>query len=165
MGLTAYKPNREAVEFLVDRVFPGLITHLPEARLAVIGGDVGHEKAWLIAPGNIPYRDIPAFIAACDVCVAPIFSGSGTRLKILEYLAASKPVVSTSKGAEGLQVEAGKNIVMAEEGDFAEAVEGLLRNPDRAAKLGAAGIKVVEEHYSWRRLLADFQGHLTMGRE
>jgi len=165
MGLTAYQPNREAVEFLVGRVFPGLITHLPEARLAVIGGDVGYEKAWLIAPGNIPYRDIPAFIAACDVCVAPIFSGSGTRLKILEYLAASKPVVSTSKGAEGLQVEAGKNIVMAEEGDFAEAVEGLLRNPDRAVKLGAAGTKVVEEHYSWRRILADFQGHLTMGRE
>jgi glycosyltransferase involved in cell wall biosynthesis len=164
MGLASYKPNREAIDFLIGRVFPGLISHLPEARLAVIGGQVGCEKDWLIAPGNIPFRDIPAFIAACDVCVAPIFSGSGTRLKILEYLAAAKSVVATAKGAEGIRVEAGKNIVMAEAEAFGEEVELLLRDPGRAAKIGAAGFRVVEEHYSWQRIMADFQGRLTMRR-
>ncbi len=164
MGLTSYPPNREAIDFLIDRVFPDLFARLPEARLALIGGDVGRQRPWLIAPGNIPYQEIPAFIAACHICVAPLFSGSGTRLKILEYMASSKPVVSTAKGAEGLRIEPGKNIVVVDEADFGKAVEELLRDPERAAEIASAGLKVVEQEYSWKHISENFQVHLGPGR-
>lgn len=165
MGLTSYQPNKEAIKFLMKKVFPGLLIRLPDARLAIIGGAVGYQRDWLIAPGNIPYQEIPAFIAASDVCVAPVFSGSGTRLKILEYMAASRPVVSTGKGAEGIHIEAGKNIVVAEEDDFSKAVECLLLDPGLAADVGRAGYKIVEKEYSWEKILANFQKNPALGLE
>jgi glycosyltransferase involved in cell wall biosynthesis len=163
MGLTAFPPNREAIDYLIGQVFPKLTARFPDAKLAVLGGPVGIKRDWLIAPGSIPYREIPSFIAASDVCVAPIFSGSGTRLKILEYMAAAKPVVSTPKGAEGIHVEAGRDILVANEGDFSKAIERILQDSGLAQKLGSAGYRVVEKEYSWTQILTNFQAHLTPG--
>jgi len=163
MGLTAFPPNQEAIDFLTGHVFPKLTARLPNANLAIIGGPVRIKRDWLVAPGSIPYQEIPSFIAASDVCVAPIFSGSGTRLKILEYMAAAKPVVSTPKGAEGIHVEAGQDILVANEQDFSEAIERVLQDSGLAQKLGLAGYRVVEKEYSWAQILTNFQAHLTPG--
>ena len=104
MGLTTFKPNKDAIDFLVHDVFPYVVKRCPEAKLVIIGGKVKHKRRWLLNPGIIPFEEVPAFVKACDVCVAPVFSGSGTRVKILEYMAANKPVISTTKGAEGISV-------------------------------------------------------------
>jgi polysaccharide biosynthesis protein PslH len=88
--------------------------------------------------------------------VAPIFSGSGTRLKILESLAAGVPVVATRKGAEGLTLASGVEILLAEgAADFASTLTELLRNPDRRRQLGACGQRQVASRYDWAVLVPD----------
>lgn len=157
MGLAGYKPTDEALDFLSNKVFPKILLKEKSAKLAVLGGKTHISKEFIINPGMIPYEEVPVFIKACDVCVAPIFSGSGTRLKILEYLAAGKPVVSTTKGAEGLDVRTEKNIIIADdEKKFAEAVFDLLKHPDKAQLIGLNGKKLVERSYSWEQIVNDF---------
>ena len=96
-------------------------------------------------------------IKACNVCAAPIFSGSGTRVKILEYLAARKPVVSTAKGAEGLDAEDGRHLILAEKkDDFKHSILQLAGDRDLAARLGEEGRELVEMRYSWPRIFERF---------
>ncbi len=163
MGLTGYPPNREAVHFLVDEVMPLVRREIKDARLAVIGGEVDRREDWLTAPGTVPYEDIPGVLAASDVCAAPIFSGSGTRLKILEYMAAARPVVATRKGAEGLDVEDGADITLAETArETADGIITLLRDRASADRMGLAGRRLVSSGYDWKRIASDFQTELAM---
>jgi glycosyltransferase involved in cell wall biosynthesis len=154
MGMTTTKPNKEAVRFLLDEVFPVVVRKYPEVKLALIGGSIDSKAEWLVNPGNIPPDDVPPFIKACDISVVPIFSGSGTRLKILESWAAGVPVVSTTKGAEGLAAENGKNILVADRpDDFVEKIILLLKKPQLGRKIAAEGKCLAERSYSWPKIL------------
>ncbi len=158
MGLTAFPPNQEAIRFLVQDIFPRVIQNRPKAKLVIIGGDVDIRRNWLINPGSIPFDEVPAFIKACDLCVAPIFSGSGTRLKILEYMAAGKPVVATPKGAEGIHCRDGYDILLAQDAEqFADRICHVLSHSRSFQKIAAQGRRTVAKDYSWRRILASFQ--------
>jgi glycosyltransferase involved in cell wall biosynthesis len=82
--------------------------------------------------------------------VVPLRIGGGTRLKILEAMALGTPVVSTTKGAEGLDVTSGENILIADEpAEFADAVLCLLGDEPLRQKLAANGRRLVEGRYSW----------------
>ncbi|MDD8015708.1 MAG: glycosyltransferase family 4 protein [Acidobacteriota bacterium] len=167
MGLTDFGPNREALDFLIDHVFPRVVHRCPDARLVVIGGDLKTAKPWLINPGILPHEDVPPFVRACDICLAPIFSGSGTRLKILEYMAAGKAVISTAKGAEGIDVEPGRDIVIAESrDDFVRDICLLLNDPVLARGTGHEAMVAVRQKYSWRDIaskLEDVSSGLVCG--
>jgi glycosyltransferase involved in cell wall biosynthesis len=157
MGLYNYGPNRSAVDFLVGSVMPRIHQECPTAQLAILGGRVPYERTWLVNPGSIPYEQLPAFVCACKVGLAPIFSGSGTRVKILEYMAAGKPVVSTAKGAEGLEVQNGVNILLGEEeSTFAAEVVRLLKDERLAGGIGAQGRETVRSRYSWSIVMETF---------
>jgi glycosyltransferase involved in cell wall biosynthesis len=157
MGLAAFPPNQEAIRFLVQDVFPRVVQDRPKAKLVIIGGEVDMRMDWLINPGSIPFDEVPAFIKACDLCVAPIFSGSGTRLKILEYMAACKPVLATAKGAEGLQVKNGESILLAENsGDFSRNIIGLLRDSRLRSTIANKGFQSVKTRYSWANIIRAF---------
>jgi glycosyltransferase involved in cell wall biosynthesis len=159
MGLPSFKPNKEAIDFLINKVFPMVVKEFPEAELAIIGGKLRVKKDWLINPGTIPFEEIPAFIKASEVCVAPIFSGSGTRLKILEYMAASKPVVSTTKGAEGIAVASNKSLMIAENVDeFKEKILCFFKHHELRDQIGRAGEMVIRSDYSWQNIIEDFNG-------
>ncbi len=161
MGMPVFKPNKEAIDFLIEQILPVLVKDCPDIKLVIIGGKISYNKPWLLNPGNIPFKEVPVFIKTCDICVAPIFTGSGTRLKILEYLAAAKPVVSSLKAAEGISVKDKKNVIIAEEaGQFIEAIFYLLENPEVASKIGQEGKRVVEENYSWQKIMQDFNKNL-----
>jgi glycosyltransferase involved in cell wall biosynthesis len=158
MGLTTFPPNKEAIRFLIQDVFPRLVRDNPHAKLAIIGGAVETRRPWLINPGIIPYEEVPAFIKACDACVAPVFSGSGTRLKILEYMAAGRPVVATPKGAEGLDCRDGHDFLLAEDAEgFAERIEAILSRPRFFQRMAEHGRRTVAQEYSWKKILATFQ--------
>jgi glycosyltransferase involved in cell wall biosynthesis len=157
MGLLDYPPNREALEFLVGRVFPLVLKGRPDARLVVAGGQAHLSLPWLVNPGVVPFEELPLWIGASDVCLAPIFSGSGTRLKILEYLASCRAVVSTTKGAEGLDVRPGEDLLIADgAGAFADAILALIEHPERARALGESGRRRVEQLYAWPSLIRAF---------
>lgn len=161
MGMYAYKPNREAIDLLVHHVFPEVLRRHPDAKLAVLGGAIPYTRSWIINPGSIPYEELPAFLKACTVGVAPILSGSGTRLKILEYMAAGLPVVSTRKGAEGLAVQDNIHLFFADSPEsFAGRIVAILRQPQAHVALARLGQQRVREQYAWPDILAAFRDAL-----
>ena len=104
----------------------------------------------MIFAGLVPDEQLKALLHRADICLSPTFTGSGTRLKILEYLAAGKPVVSTTKGAEGLDLVPDRDLLVAEADSFAGALIALADSPDRARKMGNAGQQLVKERYDWK---------------
>lgn len=161
MGSYSYRPNREAIDLLIKSVMPKVIQSCPDAQIAIIGDKVPYKEKWLINPGCIPHEEISVFTRACQVGVAPIFSGSGTRLKILEYMAAGIPVVATAKGGEGLSIQNRRDVVIAEEEHFAGEVVNLFVNGDLAVSLGKNGREVVRSHYSWESIMQHFNDVLN----
>lgn len=157
MGSYLYKPNREAIDFLVKSVMPKVVERGKSAQLVIIGGEVPYDMPWLLKPGCIPHEQVPAFTAACRLGVAPVFSGSGTRLKILEYMAAGLPSVATSKGAEGLAIHDGLDILLAEGAEkFATCILRLLNDHMLANRVAKRGRSLVETSYSWEAITAEF---------
>ena len=166
MGSYHYKPNREGIDFLVRSVMPRVLERCPEAKLLVLGGTVPHDREWLIQPGCVPWEEVPALVRSCQVGVAPIFSGSGTRLKILEYLAAGRPTIATTKGAEGLDIEPGWGMIVADEaGLFASAVASVLADPAYAEAAAQHGQEVVYQRYAWSRIMSAFHQTLRTLRQ
>jgi len=150
MGLYAYPPNTEAVRFLVQSVMPLLLRSHPDAQLVVTGGEVPLRRPWLINPGVLPFEEVPAMLRACGLGTAPIFSGSGTRLKILESMAAGVPVVATPKGAEGLAVADGVSILLAEDPEgFACQIRRLWEAPDLGEALADNARQLICLRYDW----------------
>ena len=89
--------------------------------------------------------------------IAPIFSGGGMRIKILEAMALGRPVVATTAGAAGIDVCHGENILIADDAEsFADAVTELLRDSSRARSIGDAGRRLVESRYATGVLVRDF---------
>lgn len=104
VGALDYGPNVVAVRRLLDEVMPAVLRSRPDALLQVVGraaGRVRDRRPWLQVHADVP--DVAPFLAGASACVVPLTSGGGTRLKILEALAAGVPVVSTAVGAEGLR--------------------------------------------------------------
>ncbi len=150
MGKLDYQPNQEALEFLLEDCMPLLEQAAPgKYQLVVCGGPRPHRAP---APtvhftGRVP--DIRPYVLAADLCLAPIFSGSGTRLKILEYMAAGKPVVSTAKGAEGLEGLTPQHIRIAERAAFAATIMEWAGTP-AATQAGQIARDWVAQHYDWQ---------------
>jgi glycosyltransferase involved in cell wall biosynthesis len=155
MGLPDYPPNREAIVALTSRIFPAALRSVPNLKLAIIGGRIPVRRDWLLNPGSIPYTEVAAFVKACMLCVAPIRSGSGTRVKLLEYMAAGRAIVSTSKGAEGLGAIAGRHLLIADSDEAcADEIVRLVRDSALSEILGRQAQLFVRERFSWQ-VIAD----------
>jgi glycosyltransferase involved in cell wall biosynthesis len=106
--------------------------------------------------------DVRPYLARAAVVAVPLRYGGGTRLKILEALAAGKAVVSTSLGAEGLELQDGQHLILADTPQaFADALIRLLTSPEEQRRLGTAGRDQVVKAYDWsvisERLLALYE--------
>jgi glycosyltransferase involved in cell wall biosynthesis len=162
-GFYAYGPNREAIDFLVTSVMPALRQRHPSATLALTGGGAPYCEPWIRNAGAVPYEDFAGFVGACGVAVAPIFSGSGTRLKILEAMAAGIPVVATEKAAEGLSLKHGEDILFARDRDeFVRRISELFDNPDFVARLRERGRLKVASKFTWDSIARKFQDDILM---
>jgi MoaA/NifB/PqqE/SkfB family radical SAM enzyme len=150
-GTLHYEPNTVALRMLADEILPRFQRAGVEVRVVAAGMNPPPEitHPWLITPGVID--DLAAAIAAADVCVVPLLAGGGTRLKILEYLAAGRPTVSTFKGAEGLRLRDGEEITLVHDGawdDLVDRTRRLLHEPHRAREMGAAASRFARR-YDW----------------
>jgi glycosyltransferase involved in cell wall biosynthesis len=102
----------------------------------------------IVVTGVVP--DVLPFVAAASVMAVPVFQGGGTRFKILEGFAANVPVISTRKGAEGLEVEDGTHLRFAESaGEFIAAIERIWTDERSAKNLAAHGLALLTRAYSW----------------
>jgi glycosyltransferase involved in cell wall biosynthesis len=154
MGLLGFPPNDEAVRFL-RHLFVEVVRARPQVRFAVLGGTVSDAEPWLVNPGLIPFGDVPAVIRSSAMGLAPVFSGSGTRIKILEYAAAGIPVVATTKAAEGLPLRDREHLRLADtEAAFTSAILDLYRDRPAAEAMAARGSAEVRRLFDWPNLVA-----------
>jgi polysaccharide biosynthesis protein PslH len=157
VGSMRYLPNRQAVEWIVERLWPLLAAREPRLTLTVAGSDFPPAlRARLAAAGIATAADVgdlPVFAAPFGAMIAPLFSGSGMRIKLLEAMALGKPVIATTLGARGIAVRPGEDALLADDADgFADAVVRCARDRDLARRLGAAARRLIEERYDARRL-------------
>ncbi len=157
VGAMHWRPNQDAVTWFVEEVLPLLRDRRPDVSLVVVGqAPPPHIQKLDSLPGvHIAGRveDVRPYVDSAAVYVVPLRIGGGTRLKILEALAMKKAIVSTSVGAEGLNVTDGADIMLADTADeFAEKVDMLLRDVALRRELGERGRKLVEEQYGWDKL-------------
>jgi glycosyltransferase involved in cell wall biosynthesis len=154
VGAMDWLPNQDGADFLVHDILPRLRQLVPTVGAVFAGRN---PPRWLLRRfsefADVSFTgtvaELRPIIARSAVCVVPLRIGSGTRLKILEAAAMAKPVVSTTLGAEGLNLRHGHEILLEDRPRaFAEAVAMLLTDPARAAAMGSAARIAVEQQYS-----------------
>jgi len=149
-GKLDYPPNAEGLRFISETLLPALQHRSPARyKVLVVGAPVPARPLHpdIILVGRVPTLD--PFLRRADLCLAPIFSGSGTRLKALDYLAWGKPVVATPKAVEGIECRNGKHALLAERDEFAAAVERLRQDTAMARESGANGRELIRSRYEW----------------
>lgn len=156
-GTLDYLPNVEGVSWFIAHVLPLILAERPHTTLHIVGGGQRERVAELAKHPAVELvgfvDDIRPRLWQAAVCVVPLFSGGGTRLKIVEALAAECPVVTTTIGAEGLQLSNGNDVVIADEpSPFAQAVVELLQDDQWQRTLSAQGQATVESQYDWRAI-------------
>jgi glycosyltransferase involved in cell wall biosynthesis len=153
-GLLTYPPNVDAAVFLAERVAPELRRRLPDLRVRFVGRASDRVKA-LHAPPEVEVtgfvEDLGAELAGADLALVPLRYGGGTRIKILDAWAHGLPVVATTVAAEGLEVDPGADILLADSPEaLADACVKVLSDPALAASLAQQGRRRFEQSYQWR---------------
>lgn len=149
-----YRPNVDAVNHLVEDVWPLVLARCPSARLAIVGNTPDREAQRLRRPsvdvlGRVP--DVRPHLGEAQVLAVPVRMGGGTRLKVVEALSMGKPMVTTSLGCEGLAVADGEHALIADDAQtFAASILELFEDPALGSRLGAAGRNLAEASYSWQ---------------
>jgi|GEM_PF-603463 len=164
-GTLHYWPNTVACQVFADEILPRMRARGRKVKVLAAGlsPPLAYAHEDLIYAGCVD--DLITHISAADLCAVPLLDGGGTRLKILEYFAAAKPVVSTRKGAEGLEVDDGRQLFLVDDGDwdgFCDRLEQLLDEPVEAVGMGALAREFVDS-YSWSAVGQAF-GDLYDGR-
>ena len=158
MGAFDWRPNLDAVKLLLDTIFPAVRVQLPDARLAIVGR---RPPQWLKQQverleGAVLHADVPdvkTYLESSAVMAVPLRIGGGSRLKILESLAAGLPVVSSRVGAEGLELAAGQHYTEADTPEaMTEALVAVLQEPDKSQSQAERGRAVVAGRYDWSML-------------
>ncbi|MBN2469714.1 MAG: glycosyltransferase [Anaerolineae bacterium] len=156
VGKMSYRPTTDAAVYLGEQLFPALQERIPGLELWLVGREPAPEVRRLERPsihvtGQV--ESVVPYYARSRVALVPLRSGGGTRLKILEALALGRPVVSTTVGAEGLDVTDGEHILIADHpDDFIEKTYRLMTDDALWARLVANGRTLVEQRYSWDSL-------------
>ena len=148
-GSFRYWANYDAMSWFLQDVYPIIQAAAPEVHLSITGDHAGlplPQAQNVTLTGFVD--DIKAMIASAWISIVPIRAGGGTRLKILEAMALGTPVVTTSKGAEGLAAEHGQHLLIADTPqEFAAAVLRLLQEPGLRQQLAAQAHQFVAGHF------------------
>ena len=149
VGRLDYTPNHDAVEKICQALAPPFIG---KAEFIIAGGPIPKIER---IPSNVSFlgrvEDVRPLMVDATVCIVPLRFGSGTRIKILEYMASSRPIVSTSKGCEGLDVRNEEDIIVADTDEgFVSAIGRLLEDESLARSLGQNANRLVRKKYDWR---------------
>ena len=156
-GSMDWFPNEDAVIYYVNEMWPIIRSRCPNVRFLIVGQYPTENVRKLSNLPNIEVTgrvdDVKPYIAQSAVYVVPLRIGGGTRLKILEALAMEKAVVSTSIGAEGLDLINNEEAIIEDNPlQFAAKVVELLENPERCRQLGKKGRSRVQRDYGWQAI-------------
>ncbi len=153
-GAVTYSANYDAVAWFIHEVLPLVRQRIPNVQFVVTGGTGSVDVRDLAAQPGVTFTgylpEVAPAVRSSWATVVPLREGGGTRLKILESMALGTPVISTRKGAEGLNVHPGTDILIADEPEaLAEMVCTLLNDRALRERLARAGREMVEREYDW----------------
>jgi glycosyltransferase involved in cell wall biosynthesis len=163
VGNFSHQPNRDAAQWLAREIMPTVLAREPAARLRIVGSSAPAEILALEGEAIEVIPDAPSvepYIEAAAVIVAPVRTGGGMRMKVLQALAAGKAVVTTSRGSEGFDcfAQPAPLAVADDAGGFAAEVAALLGNASRRQQIGVQARAFAEAHYgptAWATRLED----------
>lgn len=154
---SSYVPNREAAEFIHKVLAP----RFPDMMFVIAGGvGAGIDKLVIRdkgisnvrVTGYLDEKTKMRYLSASDMAVNPMFGGSGTNIKMFDFMAAGLPIITTPVGARGIETGAEDAFMVYEKEDFSGGVSSLLDDPAKMSSLSQSARKVVEEKYSWERI-------------
>lgn len=156
-GKMDYRPNIDAALWFGNEILPIIRTDMPRVRFVVVGQQPDARLALLgkrsdvVLTGRV--EDVKPYIARAAVYVAPLRMGGGTRLKVLQAMSMGVPIVSTTLGCDGLDVEDGRELLIADTPhDFSAAVIRLIRDTSLSKSLGEAARQLAIAEYDWRHI-------------
>lgn len=167
LGSMDWIPNIDGVQWFVREVLPLIRKHRPDCSFAIVGRKpapgvrrlMQHDTRLVV---TATVADVRPHLWGSAVAIVPLRIGGGTRLKIYESMAARVPVVSTTVGAEGLDVRDGENILIADSApDFAACCLALLEDAGARRRLVSAAWEMVDACYSWEVVSRRFEELLT----
>ncbi|MBD3250591.1 MAG: glycosyltransferase [Candidatus Pacebacteria bacterium] len=155
VGTFKWLPNIEAAEFLVEQVWDLIRKQLPQAQLKIVGNaptpkilNYHDPTKGIQVTGRV--KDIRQAFKGSHTLIAPVFSGRGTRYKILEAMASGTPIVASATAVEGLNLTSGQQVLVTNDPDkMAELSVQLIKNHKLWHKLAKNGQKFVQQHYDW----------------
>jgi glycosyltransferase involved in cell wall biosynthesis len=163
-GVLDSPANSDGIQFLMTEIWPLVVRARPDAKALIVGRnppaalqDAARARglAWEFT-GSVP--DIRPYVARADIAVIPLRVGSGTRIKAFEAMAMGRPVVSTSIGIEGLDIDPARHFRLADEpAAFAAAIIALLDDAGARVALAAAARAHLEAHFSWAKIARQFE--------
>lgn len=163
-GSMDWRPNQDGIQYFLRDIYPLIKQKIPRATVTVVGRK---PPQWLVdLAGAIPgvivtgtVDDVRPFIAENALYIVPLRIGGGSRLKILEAFSMEKPVLSTSIGAEGLEVEDGTHLLLRDEPEsFAQAAIDMLFCPEKYEFLGKSGRELILDKYTWDSIATVMDG-------
>ncbi|KPJ61225.1 MAG: hypothetical protein AMJ46_02670 [Latescibacteria bacterium DG_63] len=145
--------NQDAVRYFMDSIFPRIAEQAPETNVLFLGKDPPlslrkYTSEKVSFTGVV--ADVRPYLSRSSVCIVPIRVAGGSRIKILEAMAAGLPVVSTPEGAEGLDICHGEHVLIAQnETEFAKLALGCMSNRELVEQLCTRARGLVEKNYDW----------------
>ena len=157
VGNFSWLQNREAVGFLIEKIWPGVKDKIQNAKLLIVGRNPSDGIRSLVRKFKVQLEskvdDIREAYSKSDVMIAPIFGPGGTRYKILEAMASSLPVVTTEMGAEGLPVKHQEHILIANDQDMLiDQTIKLLKNEKLRNKISQNAKLLVQREFDWKKI-------------
>jgi len=154
-GSMDWRPNQDGISWFTEKILPRIRREVKDASLDVVGRNPPPAMAahWA-SPGNVNVTgsvpDVRPYVAQAALYVVPLRVGGGSRLKILEALAMGRPVLSTTIGAEGLDLEDGEHLCLRDGPEsFADQAVRMLREPSRYAEMAERGRRAVLARHGW----------------
>jgi sugar transferase (PEP-CTERM/EpsH1 system associated) len=155
VGKMDFRPNVDAVLWFCQQILPLIRRERPSIRFVIVGREPHPRVQALAQDPRITVtgyvEDVRPYIARAAVYVVPLRMGSGTRLKVLEAMAMSQAIVSTTLGCEGIALTPGREAILADTAqEFAQRVMELLDDEERRRSMGQQARRLVEARYDWR---------------
>ncbi len=151
-------PNQEAVDWFLNNCWNKVIKAVPECLFVIAGRNMPQRFLKLNLPNVLVIENVSNskdFYNTHEIMLVPLLSGSGLRIKIIEGMAYGKAIVSTDVGAEGLKIQSGKNIIIANSPeDFSNAVIDLLKNPERRMAIEKGAQQFAEEEFDNKKVVS-----------
>lgn len=161
VGTFKWLPNVEAVTYLVEKLWSGIRAQIPNARLWIVGNsptkaieDYAKNDETIVVKGRV--SDIRDAYTHANVLLAPVWSGKGTRYKVLEAMATQTPIVATSLAVEGLDIQHGTHALIGDtDTELISHMVHLSNDTKLAQKLAENGMELVKENYNWTKISKD----------